>query len=214
MGMRLSNADVLQLLPVFMRDDEAVKAFAKAVNALIRAPGGEIQRLREWDQIDNMTSAELDEMAWEMSLEWYDASVDIENKRATIKAATLLKEKAGTKWAVTEAIKAAYGVEPVISEWFEYDGEPGHFLAKIEANRGFDFSKILKAINYVKRASAHLDEIEMTTDESLELFVGFSTVVVKEYETAMSKDDFVAFEWLADEAGDSLTDEVGNILTE
>ena len=80
--------------------------------------------------------------------------------------------------------------------------------------KGIDFSKILKAINYVKRASAHLDEIEMTTDESLELFVGFSTVVVKEYETAMSKDDFVAFEWLADEAGDSLTDEVGNILTE
>ena len=85
MGMRLSNADILQLLPVFMRDDEAVQAFAKAVNALIRAPGGEIQRLREWDQIDNMTSAELDEMAWEMSLEWYDSTVDIENKRATIK---------------------------------------------------------------------------------------------------------------------------------
>lgn len=214
MGMRLSNADIIQLLPVFMRDDEAVQAFAKAVNALIRAPGGEIQRLREWDQIDNMTSAELDEMAWEMSLEWYDSTVDIENKRATIKAATLLKEKAGTKWAVTEAVNAVYGVEPVISEWFEYDGEPGHFRAKIEANRGFDFSKILKAINYVKRASAHLDEIEMTTDETLELFVGFSTVVVKEYETAMSKDDFVAFEWLADELGDSLTDELGNILTE
>lgn len=214
MGMRLSNADILQLLPVFMRDDEAVQAFAKAVNALIRTPGEGIQRLREWDQIDNMTSAELDEMAWEMSLEWYDSTVDIENKRATIKAATLLKEKAGTKWAVTEAVKAVYGVEPVISEWFEYDGEPGHFRAKIEANRGFDFSKILKAINYVKRAGAHLDEIEMTTDEALGLFVGFSTVVVKEYETAMSKDDYVDFVWLGDEAEYILTDENGDIITE
>lgn len=214
MGMKLSDADILQLLPVFMRDDDAVRAFAKAVNALIRGPGGEIKRLREWDQIDNMTSSELDEVAWEMSLEWYDKTVDIENKRATIKAATLLKEKAGTKWAVTEAVKAVYGVKPVISEWFEYDGDPGHFRAKVEANKGFDFGKILKAINYVKRASAHLDTVEMTTTESLDLFIGFSTIVVNEYKNAMSKNDFVAFEWLATETGDSLTDELGNILTE
>lgn len=212
MGMRLSNADILQLLPVFMRDDEAVQAFAKAVNALIRAPGGEIQRLREWDQIDNMTSAELDEMAWEMSLEWYDSTVDIENKRATIKAATLLKEKAGTKWAVTEAVNAVYGVEPVISEWFEYDGEPGHFRAKLEAKQNFDFRRILKAIDYVKRASAHLDEVELTTDERMELFFGCSLVIVKEFQTAMEKDDSLAFDWLSDEVGNSLTDERDNVL--
>ena len=214
MGMKLSNADILQLLPAFMRDDDAVKAFAKAVNALIRTPGGQIERLREWDQIDNMTSAELDEMAWEMSLEWYDPTVDVENKRSTIKAATLLKEKAGTKWAVSEAISAIYGVEPVISEWFEYNGDPGHFRAKVEANRGFDFAKILKAINYVKRASAQLDAVEMTTSETMGLYIGFSTIVIKEYQTAMSKEDFVAFEWLCDEAEDSLTDELGNILIE
>ncbi len=214
MGMNLNNADVLQLLPRFMRDDEAVQAFARAVNKLIREPGGTIKHLREWDQIDHLSDAELDEMAWEMSLEWYDSTVDIENKRATLKAATLLKEKAGTKWAVTEAVKAAYGVDPSISEWFEYDGEPGHFRAKLEAQHNFDFRKILKAIDYVKRASAHLDEVELTTDETMELFFGCSIVIVKEYETAMTKDDFVAFEWLADELGDSLTDESGNVLIE
>ena len=214
MGMKLENADILQLLPRFMRDDEAVRAFSLAVNELIRGPGGSVKRLREGDQIDNLSSKELDEMAWEMSLEWYDPTMELENKRATLKAATLLKEKSGTKWAVTEAVKAAYGVEPVISEWFEYGGEPGHFRAKLEANQTFDFAKILKAIGYVKRASAHLDEVELTTDEAMDLYCGFAIIVVKEYETAMSKDDFVAFEWLVDEIEDSLTDELDNILTE
>lgn len=214
MGMKLSNADVLQLLPAFMRDDEAVRAFARAVNALIVAPGQKVQRLREWDQIDNMTDKELDELAWEMSLEWYDPAVDIESKRTTLKAATLLKEKAGTKWAVSEAVDAVYGVKPEISEWFEYEGEPGHFKAKVNAAKSFDFSKVLAAIEYVKRASAHLDEIEMMTTEEAQLFVGFSTVVINEYQTAMTKDDFAAFEWLVDELGDSLVDELGAVLIE
>ena len=96
MGMKLTDADVLQLLPRFMREDEAVQAFARAVNTLIQTPGGSVMHLREWDQIDNLSGEELDEMAWEMSLEWYDSTVDIENKRATLKAATLLKEKSGT----------------------------------------------------------------------------------------------------------------------
>ena len=214
MGMKLSDADILQLLPHFMRDDEAVKALAIAVNRLIRTPGSEIYRLREWDQIDNLTGDELDEMAWEMSIEWYDAGMDLEGKRATIKAATLLKEKSGTKWAVVEAVKAAYGVEPVITEWFDYAGQPGHFRATLNANQTFDFAKILKAINYTKRAGAHLDEIELTTDEALNLFFGFATVVIKEYGTEMSKDDFTAFDWLVDELELSLTDERENVLTE
>lgn len=214
MGMKLQNADILQLLPHFMRDDETVQALSKAVNELIREPGGKVLHLREWDQIDALSSQELDELAWEMSIEWYDASMALDNKRATIRAAMLLKEKAGTKWAVVEAVKAGYGAEPEISEWFEYDGTPGHFKAKVNATKSFDFSKVLAAIEYVKRVSAHLDEIEMRTAEEMEIFVGFSTVVVNEYRTAMTKDDFVAFDWLADELGDSLTDELGAVLIE
>ncbi|MBQ9229088.1 MAG: phage tail protein I [Eubacterium sp.] len=214
MGMKLQNADILQLLPQFMRDDAAVQALASAVNKLISEPGGKVFHLREWDQIDTLSSEELDELAWEMSIEWYDTGMDLENKRAMIKAATLLKEKSGTKWAVIEAVKNGYGSEPEISEWFEYEGDPGHFKAKINASKGFDFSKVLAAIEYVKRASAHLDEIEMETTEKMEIFVGFSTVVINEYRTAMTKEDFTAFEWLVDESSDTLMDELGAVIIE
>ena len=212
--MKLQNADILQLLPQFMRDDAAVQALASAVNKLISEPGGKVFHLREWDQIDTLSSEELDELAWEMSIEWYDTGMDLENKRAMIKAATLLKEKFGTKWAVIEAVKNGYGSEPEISEWFEYEGDPGHFKAKINASKGFDFSKVLAAIEYVKRASAHLDEIEMETTEKMEIFVGFSTVVINEYRTAMTKEDFTAFEWLVDESSDTLMDELGAVIIE
>lgn len=212
MGMKISNLDIIKLLPIFMRDDEAVQAFSKAINKLLSAQLGDINRLREWDKVDALTSEELDEIAWEMDLEWYDKTVSIENKRATIKAATLLKEKAGTKWAVVEAVKAIYGVEPIIDEWFDYSGEPGHFKCKIEAARGFNFEKVMQAINFVKRASAHIDSIEMYADERLDLYIGFASCAFKEYETAMSADDVDVVDYLVDELGNTLVNELGDVL--
>ena len=215
MRMNLENADILRLIPVFMRDDEAIIALSRAINELIRGPGSEVKRLREWDQIDNMSSEELDEMAWEMSLEWYDPTVSIESKRATLKAAKALKEKAGTKWAVTEAVRAAYGVAPEISEWFEYDGIPDHFRVKLNAAGSFDFDRIMRAINYVKRASAKLDDVELETTERQDLFVGMTVVSVMTVEIPpMDPQEALIVAYLADELDNPLTDELGNILTD
>lgn len=213
MGMKLENVDLLQLLPVFMRDDEANIALAQALSELIRGPGGEVRRLREWDQIDNLSSEELDEMAWEMSLEWYDPTVSLESKRATLKSAIALKEKAGTKWAVIEAIRAAYGTEPEISEWFEYNGDPDHFRVRLTASGSFDFPRILRAINYVKRARAKLDDVEMVTTEQAPIYIGAAMVVTKAYTAPpMDPDDARLISWLTDELGNTLEDELGNIL--
>lgn len=215
MGMNLENVDIIRLLPVFMRDDEAVVALSKAINELIRGPGSEIKRLREWDQIDNMSAAELDEMAWEMSLEWYDPTVGIESKRATLKAARALKEKAGTKWAVVEAVRAAYGVAPEISEWFEYNGTPDHFRVKLNAAGSFDFDRIMRAINYVKRASAKLDEVELATTEHQNLYVGMTVVSVMTIEVPpMDPQEALVIAYLTDELDFALADELGNILTD
>ena len=54
----------------------------------------------------------------------------------------------------------------------------------------------------------------METTEKMEIFVGFSTVVINEYRTAMTKEDFTAFEWLVDESSDTLMDELGAVIIE
>ena len=50
--MKLSDVDLLKLLPEFMRDDEAVKGLVAAVNDLSRQPGARVKAARVWDQID------------------------------------------------------------------------------------------------------------------------------------------------------------------
>lgn len=188
MAMTLSNADLRRLLPVFMQDDDAVISLAEAVNELIRGPGSKVKRIREWDQFDNLTEAELDELAYEMGIDWYDPTVPIANKRATISAAKLLKDKSGTAWAIVEAVKAAYGAVPEITEWHEYDpaGTPGHFKLEIQAQDTFDFARILRAVNFVKRASSVLDGTQLDAELSAPIFIGFAMVTVRDYTNDMT----------------------------
>ena len=127
--MRLSTADVLKLVPEFMRDDEAVQGLASAVNELIREPGQRVKTLRVWDQIDELDDAQLDELAYELGIDWYSSSLPLENKRAVVKISDLVHSRRGTRWAVEELISAYFSPGFVV-EWYE-DGYinpvPYHF---------------------------------------------------------------------------------------
>lgn len=179
--MTLSNADLLRLLPVFMRDDDAVKALAEAVGPLIREPGAHVRSLSEWGEVDRMSDAELDELAWERGIDWYDPTLPTVKKRETIALAKLLKEKAGTVWAVKEALRAAFGLDVEVEEWFDYGGLPGHFRLRLTApGEIIDFDRIVATVDDVKRASAILDGIEEISDEDAGLYFGFAIAEVNE----------------------------------
>lgn len=128
--MRLSTADILKLLPEFMRDDEAVKGLAAAVNKLIKEPGNKIDTVRVWDQIDELDDAQLDELAYELNIDWYRSNLPIENKRAIVKISDLVHSRRGTKWAVEHLISAYFASGKVV-EWHEAeygDPKPFHFF--------------------------------------------------------------------------------------
>ena len=127
--MRLDTVDILALVPEFMRDDEAVKGLAAAVNELIREPAQMVKTVRVWDQIDQLNDAQLDELAYELDIDWYNSSLPIENKRSIIKVSDLIHSRRGTKWAVEQVI-STYFVDGFIQEWHEegyINPQPYHF---------------------------------------------------------------------------------------
>ena len=127
--MKLETADILALVPEFMRDDPAVQGLATAVNKLIRQPGSAVKTVRVWDQIDALDAAQLDELAYELDIDWYNTELPIENKRAIIKASDLIHSRRGTKWAVEQLISSYFSIG-FIKEWHEegyVDPKPFHF---------------------------------------------------------------------------------------
>lgn len=124
--MRLSETNLMELIPVFMKSDGAVQGLVNGLNPLIQAIAANIKKLRVWDQIDEMSEDELDQLAWELDIDWYNQKADIATKRTMIKQSDLMHARRGTKWAVEQLIAAYFG-DGEVREWFEYGGEPYRF---------------------------------------------------------------------------------------
>lgn len=172
--MRLKDLDIVRLLPAFMREDATVRALAKGVNIIVKDLEGNVQRLSTWDKIDELGDLELDEMAWELNITWYDKAAPLDVKRTVIRDADMVSAKLGTKWAVENVISAYFGVGKV-EEWFDYEGEPYHFRV-VTSNPSVTnerMQEFLALLQKVKRASCVLDTVIITLTGDLKLYAGF-----------------------------------------
>lgn len=159
------SMNFLELLPAFMRIDETNIALSEAVDEITERLSSRIRLLTTWDQIDHMSVAELDLLAEELHISWYDRGAEAGAKRVIIKESDIVHAKLGTNWAAMQVIRAYFG-ESRIVEWFDYNGKPHHF--KIETvNQEILLEKearFLKILDAVKRKSAVLDAIELVRD--------------------------------------------------
>lgn len=173
--MKLADIDFLKLLPNFMRGDDAVRGLAAAIDEIIPGLASAIDKLSTWDHIDELSEAELDDLAWELNIPWYDASASLEIKRNVIKDSDMIHKHIGTKWAVENIIKTYFG-DGYIMEWFEYGGAPGHFQVH-SSNPSLNnerLTEFLDLLNKTKRASAKLDGISIELGAELVLSAGLA----------------------------------------
>ncbi len=162
--MRLEDVEFLRLLPEFMREDAANIGLSKAVDDLIRPLAARLKLLSTWGHIDALSEAELDELAWELDIQWYYLARpgDIETKRRLVRESDLVHARLGTPWAVEETVRAFFG-SAVVQEWNEYDGQPGHFriamddIAVLHAIFRDERARYLRILDLVKRKSAWYD---------------------------------------------------------
>lgn len=171
--MKLSNIEFLKLIPQFMRNDDAVRGLAAAMDEIVPGLAGAIDKLSTWDHIDDISEAELDQLALELNIPWYDSTASVTIKREVVKNSDKVYKHIGTKWAVENIIRTYFG-DGYIMEWFEYEGEPGHFRV-YSSNPSLNnerLTEFLALLNKTKRASAKLDGISITLDAELVLAAG------------------------------------------
>lgn len=188
--MKLSTLEFIRLLPQFMREDTAVIGLSAGMDEIVPDLAESIRRLSTWDHIDELTEAELDELAWELNILWYDTRSSIGIKRDLIRNSDKVWRHIGTKWAVETVISTYFG-EGKVEEWFEYGGQPGRF--RVHSNNP-DISQqrleeFLNVLRKVKRASAKLDGILLSLAGELNLSAGvaFHEVGHDEYSLGISQ---------------------------
>lgn len=166
--------------------------------------------------IDQLPEAVLDHLAVELRTQYYGADLPIETKRTLIKNTLIWYQKAGTLAAVKELSTIAYG-DCDVQEWFQYGGQPGHFKVNTSSFQMVydNLDMFFATLEKVKRLSAHLEKVNIISEFSQTVGVGFShqitlakTYIMPEF----SLDEL--FDWLVDENNAILVDENGQILIE
>lgn len=171
--MKLSDLEFMRLLPQFMQNDSAVRGLAAGINSIIPQVVAEVEKLSTWDCIDKLSEKELDELAWELNVPWYETSAPIDVKRSIILDSDKVYKKLGTKWAVENVINTYFG-DGYIEEWFQYGGDPGRFrvYSTNPTLNESEFAEFLHLLNKVKRASAKLDGVFISLTGQMNLCMG------------------------------------------
>lgn len=160
--MKTDKVDMRKFLPLFMRDDPSVNAMAEAVNDIMST--ADPAKLRTWDQLDKMTHEELDALADELNVLWYNAAGTLKQKREQIKTSDDVWRTLGTRQAAETVISQLF-VQGKLLEWWEYEGgQPHHFMVEcydpnvLTPDGEKEFRRILEL---VKRKSQILDSIKL-----------------------------------------------------
>lgn len=163
--MDINNMDFIDLLPAFMREDDANIGLSKAVNEITKQLAKKAISNSTWDQIDNLGGHELDLLAEELNITWYDKTVAMDVKRKIIKDSDIVHSKLGTNWAVLRVIETYFG-EGKIIDWYDYGGEPYHFKIQTvnQSILNTKAEEFLRVLNAIKRKSAVLDSIELIAE--------------------------------------------------
>lgn len=171
--MKTNNIDLLKMVPIFMRSDKFVIALAESFNDVLNR--FELKKLRTWDQLQKMNHRELDELAWELNVLWYNKDGTLAQKRAQIISSNQVWSRLGTRYAVETVIREVFGSGEVLEFWEIENGLPHHFEVVVSDPRlvtpegEAEFRRLLEK---VKRKSQILDRINLVMDEVFNLHLG------------------------------------------
>jgi phage tail protein, P2 protein I family len=172
--MDLSNVDLLSLQSSYMQKDPTTIALCAALTPQFRQLATETKLCIIYARISELDDAVLDELAWQMHVDWYDSTLDIEIKRNLIKNSIRFHQIKGTPTAVEVVASTVFG-RSWVEEWFEYGGDPYYFRVNVEASHQgasqSDLIKLENLINQYKNTRSWLEIINIFLTSNSILYV-------------------------------------------
>jgi P2-related tail formation protein len=177
----LANISLYDLLPDNAKADPNISSACRSLDEQLGSLHDRVEKLSFFRRLHygQITDAEADAKAWDYKLAYYDSTLPLVQKIELLKSAVETNRSKGTPAAIEGLITILFG-EGYVQEWFEYDGEPGHYQVvtnnpDVTESRAQEF---VRAIESVTRLSSRLDRVVLSQTESVtDLFIGFGTHV-------------------------------------
>jgi P2-related tail formation protein len=159
--MRLKDVDIRRLIPDFMQEDPTVRAINAVIEPEIKKLVQETKRLPLYKDLDLLTEAELDALAAEIDIPWYNKDYSKSKKIELIQKSMRMLRKLGTPAVFSEILELIFGGCQLYEAGIDYDGLPYHFRVAVnngENLTGVNFDRLMYILKKIKRASCWLDE--------------------------------------------------------
>ncbi|MDF2591977.1 MAG: phage tail protein [Clostridia bacterium] len=162
MAMDLKNISLLSLQTKCMQQDPTTVALCSAFEPQFRQLTDEVKACLIYASVDTMDDKLLDELAWSMHVDWYDAKAETEIKRLIIKRSLKVHRYRGTLYAIEETMKD-YFQDAEVREWFEDGSVPYTFkvIARNQSVTAENEERFTMAVNAVKNVRSHMSELIM-----------------------------------------------------
>ena len=184
MSKDLQSVSLLDILPPNLLADEQINATAQALDDELQKITTATKEALLLPRLDELSEEVIDLLAWQWHVDFYEPSMSIETKRQLVRESIAWHRIKGTKAAVEKMTQTVFK-GGVITEWFEYGGEPYHFRIDVlnapnmtEENRG----RLLAVVNASKNTRSWLDELRFQRETRNLVYVGEAASIHTTYE--------------------------------
>lgn len=170
--MNIQDTKLIDIVPAFMRDDRTVRGLCAAADAMFQKLINAIHIAWWRKYIDELDADQLDDIAKQIGISWYDDGADLISKRSALKNYENVLAISGTPDAVKFAVKDLFGDVEII-EWPEYGGEPYHFKMNVNAKLTEDNTRrFSSAVAGAKNVRSIMDALETMRKSNVTVYVG------------------------------------------
>ncbi len=182
MAKSLAGISLQDLLPGSIAGDATYAAFAAALDPVLQQIIQETDLVRIWSRLDEIDEPVLRLLAAQMHVDIWDHDFGVAVKRDIVRKSVLWHMRKGTVWAVVDALQAVLEDDGAgVSEWFEYDGDPGRFkvICRQPLQSEAAYRRVLQVVQATKNVRSHLDAIQTPQEDQVDInVVGVATLGV------------------------------------
>lgn len=184
MSKDLQSTSLLDILPQNLLADKQIYAAAQALD-------DELQKITEatrnallLPRLDELSEEVIDLLAWQWHVDFYEPSMSIETKRQLVRESIAWHRIKGTKAAVEKMAQTVFK-GGVVTEWFEYGGEPYHFRIDLLTAPNItqdDTARLLAVVNAAKNVRSVLDELRFRREAQNDMYYASAPSIHTTYE--------------------------------
>mgnify|MGYP000984126264 CR=1 FL=1 len=184
MSKDLQSVSLLDILPPNLLADKQIHAAARALDDELQKITAATRNALLLPRLDELSEEVIDLLAWQWHVDFYEPSMSIETKRQLVRESIAWHRIKGTKAAVEKMARTVFK-GGVVTEWFEYGGEPYHFRIDLLTAPNItqdDTARLLAVVNASKNVRSVLDELRFRREAQNDMYYASAPTIHTTYE--------------------------------